>query len=755
MVGLLLTTKLYAPRPRHNVVPRPRLVAQLEESVRIGRALTLIAAPAGFGKTTLLGEWLAAGEYQPVWLSLDEGDNDIASFLPYLINGLQALDDQIGATAQQLLGSPQLQASALPSILTSLINDLAHYDDPVIMVLDDYHLIEESGVHQAVTFLLDHLPPRVHVVISTRELPPLPLPRLRARDQITEINERQLRLTSEETAAFLNGTMALELPAESIAALESHTEGWIAGLQLAALALRQRDHSAASLLASLPAAKRYIADYLVSEVVERESAAVQHFLTQTSILDHFTASLCAAITGMAEVECQRMLDYLDDSNLFIVPLDDQHGWYRYHRLFAETLRARLSAQHAAPLHLQAVGWYETRGFNQEAVQQALRFGVVSGDFAAALRLIRSRADALFHAGNIHTLRGWLALLPDADVRADADLAVLKGWLLVLSGDMSSARGYAEALAGQTDSGKVLLFQAYLALGRQEYTTTTTLARQSLELFAATRDKDHDGWRVLALWAVAEAEERSGTITAAIEALREARRLSREAGNSMFGAMLENSLMSALDLNGRSQEAISIGEETIRRYTTDRGTANPLLTLIYHRLALLHLQANRIEEAQRCYDLAAKLMQSLEIDSVTALSHGVAAQLHFAAGDADAALVRIGQVALAEGSGEQVADTTWLAALQATIWLRQGKLTLVKEWVEAQRLTVEDTPTYLRFDAQLVLARLLLAQPDHELARQWLAKLHTFASDHQWTRHVITLELLRTLAAAQAEQWEAA
>jgi len=362
----LLTTKLYLPPARPTLVPRPRLTAHLSDGLT--RPLTLISAPAGFGKTTLLSEWRAsdAGRDFPLaWLSLDDDDNNPTRFLTYVVAALATLQPGLGETTLALLHSPQPPPPQ--AILTSLINDLGEFEDPFALVLDDYHLITAQPVHEALTFILDHLPPPMRLVILTRADPPLPLARLRVRNQLTEIRAADLRFTHDEAATFLNRVMRLALSADDVRALETRTEGWIAGLQLAALALQtplsmEGRGAPSRFITTFSGSHHYIVDYLADEVLNRQPDPVRAFLLQTSILDRLTGALCDALTQ--RTDGQVMLEVLEQANLFVIPLDDERRWYRYHHLFADALRNRL--QQAQPdwlsdLHRRAAEWHEQNG----------------------------------------------------------------------------------------------------------------------------------------------------------------------------------------------------------------------------------------------------------------------------------------------------------------------------------------------------------------------------------------------------------
>ena len=416
--GPLLETKLYVPRLRRGLVARPRLSERLSRGAE--SKLTLVSAPAGFGKTTLLAEWLAAApadERSAAWLSLDPGDNEPASFWTYLIAALQTVAPGVGASALSLLQAPQ--PPPIETVLATLLNELGAVPNDVVLVLDDYHVIDARDIQDGMAFLLEHLPPQMHLVIATRADPALPLARLRARGELVEIRAADLRFTPDEAAAYLNEVMGLDLGARDVAALEARTEGWIAALQLAALSMQGRD-DVAGFIAGFAGDDRYIVDYLVEEVLQRQPEQVRSFLLQTSILDRLSGPLCDAVTGQDGGKA--MLEALDRGNLFLVPLDDRRQWYRYHHLFADVLRARLldeQPDRVPELHRRASEWYEQNGDRSEAIRHAL----AGEDFERAADLVELAIPAMRQERQEATLRRWLEALPDELIRVRPVLSV--------------------------------------------------------------------------------------------------------------------------------------------------------------------------------------------------------------------------------------------------------------------------------------------------------------------------------------------
>ena len=409
----ILATKLYIPRPRPKVVHRPRLLERLNEGHPAGRKLTLISAPAGYGKTTLLSEWIPQSERCVTWVSLDNGDNDPMRFWAYFIAALQMLDAEIGRNALALMHTPSLPP--IDAILTILLNEIAAFSDDFSLVLDDYHVIDSNLIDTALTFLLDHLPRQMHLVITTREDPNLPLARLRARDQLTELRAADLRFTPDEAANFLSRTMGFNLPAEDIAALETRTEGWIAGLQLAALSMRGRE-DVHGFIRAFTGDNQYIVDYLAEEVLQRQPERVRNFLLQTSILDRLSGPLCDAVcpigTGVTgQAEGQALLESLERDNLFVSPQDDKRHWFRYHHLFADVLRVHLLAEQPDQIPIlrrRASEWYEQNGSAVDAIRHAL----AGGDFERAAGLIELAAPDMRQSRQDATLLGWMKALPD-------------------------------------------------------------------------------------------------------------------------------------------------------------------------------------------------------------------------------------------------------------------------------------------------------------------------------------------------------
>ncbi len=414
----LLETKLYIPKWRPGLVSRPRLIERLDQGAE--RKLTLVSAPAGFGKTTLLAEWLAAskaGGRPAAWVSLDQSDNDPALFWAYFITALQTVESGIGDSELSLLRSPQ--PPPIEALLGTLLNEISGISHDFVLVLDDYHVIDAQSVHEGTTFLLDHLPQQMHLLIACRADPPLPLRRLRGRGDMAEVRASELRFISTEGATFLKEVMGLNLSAQDVAALDARTEGWVAGIQLAALSMQGRDDVAAFITA-FTGNDRYIVDYLVEEVLQRRPERVQSFLLQTSILDQLSGPLCDAVTGRKDGKS--VLQALERDNLFLVPPDDKRQWYRYHHLFADVLRAHLMDEHLdqlPDLHRRAAAWFEEHDMSAEAIEQARS----AGAHETVARLLAANFEEFQRLGRYASISSWSASLPEEMVRQRPRLAL--------------------------------------------------------------------------------------------------------------------------------------------------------------------------------------------------------------------------------------------------------------------------------------------------------------------------------------------
>jgi LuxR family maltose regulon positive regulatory protein len=594
---ILLQTKLFVPRPRPDLVARPRLLERLptfptRTDNKSDYKLTLISAPAGYGKSTLLGDWAWQLPHPVAWLSLDKRDNDEQRFWTYLFNALQTIAPGIGEAA--LAAVQSARPPPIETTLTGWINEITSLSAPLILVLDDYHLIDDRPVHDGLAYLLEHGPPNLHLVIATRSDPPLSLSRLRGNRQLHELRTDDLRFTTAEAAQFLNQVMGLALSAADIAALESRTEGWIVGLQMAALALQglvqqgqevpglaaqmSTTGRTARFIASFTGSQRFILDYLTDEVLEQQPAAVQAFLLQTAILDRLSGPLCDAVTGRNDG--LEMLQRLEQANLFIIPLDDQRNWYRYHHLFAELLGKRLLATRTdglPSLHRNAGTWYEQKGLIAYAVHHAM----LTGDIPWVSRLVGGNALVMMGQGALRELQGWLESLPAGEVRREPWLGIAHAWMRAYSGQLDNVEPYLQqieqAITGRKAAelpvdedhirGHMAAIRACVAIVRGDTHHTGEYARQALDLLPPD-DLPTRAWATMILGLTFE---QSGDIANADRILSTALDISRQTGESHVVVLTLCNLSAVQSYKGRLvqaeatlREALQISEQYARQ-----------------------------------------------------------------------------------------------------------------------------------------------------------------------------------------------
>jgi LuxR family maltose regulon positive regulatory protein len=739
----LLTTKLYIPpiRPRERVVPRPRLIEKLNEGPRSGRKLTLISAPAGFGKTTLVSEWVAGCDRPAAWLSLDEGDNDPTRFLAYLVAALQTIAANIGEGVLDVLHASQPQPPPTESILTALINEITTISDNFVLVLDDYHVIDAIPVDDAITFTLKHLPPQMHLVIATREDPQLPLARLRVRGQLTELRAADLRFTSSEAADFLNQVMGLNLSAEDVAALETRTEGWIAGLQMAALSMQGREDTA-SFIQAFTGSHRFVMDYLVEEVLQQQPERVRSFLLQTSILDRLSGPLCDAVrfgsakspssSGGNAVTGQEdgrgMLEALERGNLFVVPLDDKRQWYRYHHLFADVLQTHLMEEQpnqVLALHRRASEWYERNGLPADAIRHAL----AAEDFERAAGLVELAWPAMDGSYQSATWLGWVKALPDELVRARPVLSVGYAWALLYGGELEAgearlrdAERWLDTTADMSERPEALSAEivvvdeeqfrslpvsiatarAYHAQALGNVSETMKYAQQALDLLP-----EGDFRRIVAATYLGLAYWSSGDLEAAYQALADGMAGMQMAGNIPDAIGLTICLVDIRVAQGRLHEAISIYEQSLQLASEQgvpvvRGTTD-----LYLGLSMLLHELDDLEAATQ------HLLKSKELGKQAAFPFWqyrwclALARIKETQGDLGGALDLLHEAERLYFRN-LFPNNRPISALKTRVWIRQGRLDKAVDWVYEQGLSVNDDLNYLREFEHVTLARVLIA-----------------------------------------------
>src|SRR5215210_1489617 len=715
---LLLLTKLTVPSARPSLVPRPRLGEKLEEG--LGCRLTLVSAPAGFGKSTLLGAWISDHSVgRPVaWLSLDSADNDPARFWRYFIVAVDRLHPGAGDASLELLGSPQ--APPIEATLTTLLNELAYLPSDAVLVLDDYHLIESGAIHEALAFLIDHLPPQMHLIISTRADPSLPLSRLRARGQLNELRADDLRFTPEEAATFLNQVMGLELMAEDIAELEGRTEGWVAGLQMAALAMRKRA-DVAGFIASFTGSNRHVVDYLAEEVLVQQPEEVRTFLLQTSILDRMCGPLCDAVTFRQS--SQEILEYLEHANLFVISLDEERRWYRYHHLFADVLRQRMIQEYpdlVPALHKRASAWLEEEGLVTEAIRHAL----AAQDRERAVRLIEASGMAIVLSRQVQTMLGWIDGLPEEMVHKRPVLCTIHAIALVFLNRPDAAevrlqqaerclRGNPITDETRTILGRAAVIRGAIARFSGDLERCVELARKALELLPETEATARE--RAAARTNAALAYQVSGDVRPANERLLEEASAAFRASGAPIALLRSINFLARLrTLQGRLRTAVATYEEATdvvsgRDGVRDVGGNS---AAYYVGLGDIQREWNDLDCAEHHLRRTVELVSgALTVDADT-VTHGYLslARLEQACGlptDAIATLEEFTNLARRRGFFPLLVARG--EAARARLALVQDDLPKAVSWAEASGVGAEDEPHYPREEEYLALARVLIAQ----------------------------------------------
>jgi len=737
----LLSTKLTVPPPRAGLVPRPRLIERLDEGLLAGCPLTLISAPAGFGKTTLVSAWLSDVDRPCAWLSLDESDNDAVRFLSYFVAALQKIDSQIGRSVQSLQHSPQPTRSE--TLWIALVNDIAATPRPLLMVIDDYHLIHSMQIHQQLASFLDHLPQQMHLVISTREDPPLPLSRLRARGHISEVRQADLRFSLPEAAMFLNTTMGLGLTPEDIAVLEARTEGWIAGLQLAALSMRQTDHLQ-DFVQSFAGSNRYVLDYLTDEVIERQPPEVREFLLQTSILERLSAPLCNAVT--ARDTSDGILLALEQSNLFLVPLDESRQWYRYHSLFAELLRHRLRSELGAEvtrmLHGRAQEWCAAHNSPEEAIRHAL----AAEDWERAAALIHAESSSMLNRGELATLLRWMGSLPEDVIRADPQLCCTYAWPLVLSGQIETAKSYlktAEEVAPHNPALQAQIAPTKIHISRAQGDMHGVVEWSGRALSLLPPD-DLSGRAVVAV-GLGMGHWYLGHLDEAEQAFQEADRTGRQSGNLHVATYAQTFLGRIAACRGQLRRAVLHYEQG-----TALGAEQPPAAMGYMDWGTVRYEWDDLPRAAQDTERAIALSQHGGAPDITAAAQAQLAVIRLAQRDDAAALAMLEEAqrtAREVGSGAVIHAR--LAACQVQAALALGDLDTAARW--AQRLG--DRPDFFPFYPllRLTAVRLLLAQGRKAEAAERAQAAHTLASRAGWHYGAIEARVWQALAAPALDQ----
>jgi LuxR family maltose regulon positive regulatory protein len=717
MAGQVIATKTYAPRLRTNLVPRPRLQQQLRQAAQ--SPLTLVSAPAGFGKTTLLAEWVAASAAQgatAAWLSLDPTDSDPPTFWTGVVTALQA-----AVQLPTLNDLDPSDAGRLPAqrLITALLNDLHTSSGELWLVLDDFHRVDSRDVDDSLALFLERLPAHVHVLISTRSDPGLPLARWRARGELTEVRASDLRFTLEEATTYLNDVAGLDLSTQAITALEDRTEGWVAALQLAALSMQGRD-DVEGFIARFAGDDRYIVDYLVEEVLAHQPAPIRQFLLESAVLDRLTGPLCDAVCGRSDSNA--MLAELDRTNLFVVALDDQRLWYRYHHLFTDVLRARLLSEQpdlVPQLHRRASHWHERHDMTQDAVRHA----IAGSDIDRAAHLMEQAMPTIRRQRQATLLRSWLQALPDHAVRRSPVLSVFCGYTRLVSGDLDDVEprlhdaeqalaagpdpagpGWADTEELRTLPATIAVYRASLAQAKGDVQATAEHARRALDL---ARPTDHlarasgAGFLGLAAWARGDVSTALDTFTQAVESMHAAGLLVDELTSTVVLA----DLWLAAGKPGTARRILSAALSSSEAHGESALMATPDLHVA---LSELDREAGDLKAATTQLELATGMSEGASIAESHYRWFVARARIIEAEGEPERAVELLTQAQDLFRPGF-FPDLRPIPAMKARVRIAQGNLAAAQDWAAEQGVAVDDRADYMREFDHLTLVRLLIAQ----------------------------------------------
>ncbi len=747
----ILTTKLNIPPLRGNLVARPALYQRLDEGLAPNQRLILISSPAGFGKTTLAASWLAAiksssrpdaAMIQTAWLTLDDSEDNLPGFLRYLAAALRKVRPEIGEEMLALLELPSLPPAE--GLLVGLINELSSDPSGLVLVLDDYHKITAPDVHAIVETLINHAPEGFHLVILTRHDPPLPMARWRARGQMIELRQPGLSFDLNESQDFFNATMGLPLTVEQVAILKKRTEGWITGLQMAGISLRNRA-DVDSFLDSYGGSHPFVFDYLAEEVLKTLPPDLVNFLTRTSVLSRLTAGLVDHLTGRTDGKA--VLQQLEQNNLFLTALDDQRRWYVYHPLFADFIRQRLPPDEALALSIQAARWCESH----TTLPEAIGYAIASGDMQELARLVRLAGLGAIRNGAMTQLREWLNALPEELIIHDPELLILKGWVVMTWNlvDLDQAAFYAGQAAAALERtsnpgdqwamvmrGRLLGLQAYLAHARYDEAKASALAAESIKLL----EGDEPVFRATVLSLLGQVQSHQGEAKAGLETIREAVRVGELMDRHLGTVVAYANIIGTLNEVGRRREAVIFCDAAKRKLIDANGRLSPLALFVEVTRAILCYEANQLAEARQILDKGFEECLRLGFNPLVVGGKTTMVLIMAAQGDLNGALAEARRI-YREASQLGIRWVRDMATiLAANLEMREGNLRPANAWVQEAALSLDKLDPSFE-ESYLTLARWLLAVGRLEEAVSLIQRLAEMARNQGRMRGLITLHIL--------------
>ena len=741
----LFASKLHVPHLRARLVPRPHVMALLEQGRR--RPLTLISASAGSGKTTILSSWLRDAGVRAAWLSLDSSDNDLYRFWMYVLAALDELLPETLTPAQEFLTSVRTHPSPpIEDIVAAVINDLVRLEDDLVLILDDYHEIMTPAIHTSLAYLVDHLPTQLHLFIVTRRDPPFSLARLRVSHQLQEIRTADLLFSRQEAELFFSHVMELHLSSEEVAVVQKRTEGWVAGLQLAGLSL-QRHPDRAGLINAFTGSHYTLVEYLAEEILQKQPDRVQQFLLRTSLLDRLNASLCQEVTG--DAESQTLLTHLEQSNLFIVALDEEHVWYRYHQLFADFLRTCLQQHqpdHIVTLHQRASQWYERHGYYEEAMKHLL----LAQDVVQATRLIEQSSQEMMRRGEFVVLHQWIGSLSAAVVRNNPRLIIIHAKELAFLGDIQQAEMRLQELEAfvhdepapaemgcdrETIEGEAVVVRAFIATQRQDFPLVRELARRALA-YLPTRDVFMRSLITLCLGIAFRFKNGPAARSALEQAIRDA--------ESPHVSLLSlEHLGYQLQEQGQLHQALEIYQQALRILPEGKPTGS--MWMAYLGIATLQREWNELENAEQALLEALKLSQERDLPAVFLEINVMWALIKEAQGQIDESLALLRREEMLGHQQQFAPAVRVMRAYQALLEVRRGNLRAAEPWTRDFEQQTPSYPLSMNNEREYaILARVQLATGNYAEAERILTQLLTLAQEEGRTRAIIKAKVLQAL-----------
>jgi ATP/maltotriose-dependent transcriptional regulator MalT len=743
----LIRTKITIPPPRPQVVVRKRLFGLLDDGIK--RPLTLVSAPAGSGKTSLITSWLYENgeKLRVAWLSLDDHERDPVRLLAYIIAALQNVEAMAAHAPGSLLdASGMLRPETLTALLLNAMAETKHH---IVLVLDDYHRASSSDTDSAVTFLVERLPENLRLIITTREEPNFPLAHWRSLEGIAEIGMQDLRFSHEEATVFLRETMGIDIDAGSARVLETRTDGWIAGLQLAALSVRLRGRGetkseATAVVGGFSGRHRFLVDYLASEVMHRLSDGKRAFLRQTAVLDRLCAPLCDRLTG--RTDSAAVLAQLERGNMLLMRLDEERQWYRYHELFSDFLRASLHVTEEQTLHAKASAWFQAQGLGEEAIKHAF----AAKDVEGSVRLIRAQVESMLAQGRIPTLLAWLEALPESTLRLHGDLAGYKALLLHLRGESAQARTYSEmALASVQDEvtpaqkGVLLTYRAYLALNWSDPKETLPLAQEALSHFG---DRD-SFFQIFALGLLGQAQGLTNDRVTAVATLQKAIARGRKLKNDLNTLDALGHLAMTLVAKGQLREAMLLCRSAVERHSDTDGAPLPITGLVHVPLGALHYEMDELDSAHRSLTTGITLCEQLGMVYFWVVGKCALAKLQHVSGQWDAALTTLAAARELADRSESPRRRRLVMAMTAELQLRAGNIDAASRTLEGARRL----PGAASEQEALMRVRLLLAQHEPSMAWKLLRNLEQAATHEECDGSLIAINVLQAVCKRALDQ----